>query len=88
MKLSQFNTAISSPSHLLEVILDLHPRLRHLVALGVASVPFSVSVTTTLVIIGRGVWPPPCISSLQDWAGSGSGPWWGCYCSCLRWRPM
>ena len=62
VKPSQFNTDISSPSRLLEVSLDLHPRLRHLVALGVSSVPFSVSVTTTLVIIGTAVWSSSCIS--------------------------
>jgi len=49
-------------SRLLEMALDEQPWLRRLLALGLTSLPFSVSITTTLIIIGTGwVWYRPIV---------------------------
>jgi len=47
---------------LLEVILDLYPGIRTVVTLGMTSIPFSVSISQTLTIIGLGwTWYRPLV---------------------------
>ena len=49
---------LSCLSGVLEIMMDMYPVIRRVVAMGVSSPHFSVSITLTLSIIGNPATPP------------------------------